>query len=104
VQISVDGGISWLPTGVGVDEKHAGVVMEAKCPGGSSGRSKKDGAEAWRRTICANLVKGDVSLPCGAKFTGHTDGVLSVPYRPFSQGPYKEKDLRVRKLTPSASS
>eukprot|EP00966_Prymnesium_polylepis_P193642 4488359-Prymnesium_polylepis.1 len=66
--------------------------MEAKCPGGSSGRSKKDGAEAWRRAICANLVKADVSLPCGAKVPSNTGGVLSVPYRPFSQGPYKEKD------------
>eukprot|EP00966_Prymnesium_polylepis_P147650 3411026-Prymnesium_polylepis.1 len=66
--------------------------MEAKCPGGSSGRSKKDGAETWRRAICANLVKEDVSLPCGAKVTSNTGGVLSVrALPPVFSGPVQRE-------------
>ena len=98
MQISVDGGITWLPRDGVFNELQAGVAMEAECPGGSSGRSKKSGASAWRHTICANLVKEEVSGPRGAKITGCTDGFLAVPHRPFSQGPHKEKDLRVLKL------
>ena len=101
VQISINGGITWLPEGGGVfNVKDAGMAMEDLLKGGSSGNSK-DGANSWRNTISANLVKPEVLLPSGAKITSYGDsGALIVPHRPFARGPYKSKDLRVRKLAP----
>ena len=97
VQVSVDGGSSWLPSSGGVfNESEAGRALNKELPDGWSGRSGNV-AQAWKKIIGQNLKKEGVAQPEGVRLTSCPQWKLAVPDRLFSVGPYAFRDVRVRK-------